>query len=353
MDIAGDFELWDSRIPFPMSPDLSYPKNVVDVVVHRAEKDYQFLHDNAVVWHGDTLFAAWYNCPKAEIEGSSCIRTRRSRDGGRTWSDVSVIAEDRSGAGVFYVPVTFLSHRGQLWAFVSNMAGHDLVTHCEAFKHEEKTDSWASAGYIAGPFLPNNPPLLMENGNFILAGRMTDTVGTKPESPAVAISKGESVAKRWDVVSMMQGSSRPHTDYPESSVWPDGSQVTAVVRGRLVFSSTDYGRTWSGPFRHNLPAEDSKPFAVQLSTGQRCLLWNYPDSARSSRNLLTIAVSRPGEEELAAVWKLRDGYSMELEAGPEWSYPYAVECEGSLYVIYTSEKKHSVMSIVPLASLAV
>jgi predicted neuraminidase len=151
---------------------------------------------------------------------------------------------------------------------------------------------------------------------------------------------------------MMAGSSRPYTQYPESTVWLDGPRLTPVVRGGLVFISNDFGRTWRGPFRHNLPAEDSKPFALQLSTGQRCLLWNYPKSRESYRQLLAIAVSRPGEQTLAAMWKLRDGHSDTLQAGPEWSYPCAVEHKGSLYVIYTSEKKHSVMTIIPLESLA-
>jgi len=64
-----------------------------------------------------------------------------------------------------------------------------------------------------------------------------------------------------------------------------------------------------------------------------------------------IAVSRPGEEQLAAVWQLQHGLSAELGVGPEWSYPYAVEHDGKLYVIYTSQKKHSVMTIIPVASL--
>ncbi len=69
--------------------------------------------------------------------------------------------------------------------------------------------------------------------------------------------------------------------------------------------------------------------------------------------MLTIAVGRPSEQTLAAMWKVRDGYSETLQAGPEWSYPCAVEHDGSLYVIYTSEKKHSVMTIIPLNALHV
>ncbi|MCC6696704.1 MAG: exo-alpha-sialidase [Candidatus Hydrogenedentes bacterium] len=350
--IVGDFALWDEHAPLPIPDTLQYPANAFDVVVHRADEEYQFLHDNAVVWHGDTLFAAWYNCPKGEIQGSSCIRARRSQDGGKTWSQVEVIAADRSGTGTYYVPVTFLSYEGKLRAYVSNMVGHDLVTRCEVFALDELRNRWISGGYIAGPFLPNCPPLLMADGNFVMAGRMTPKPATTPEIPAVAISTGRDVDGEWSVVPMMQTIARPYTDYPESTVWLDGPELTAIVRGRLVFTSADFGKTWQGPFQHNLPAEDSKPFALQLSDGRRCLLWNYPESRGSIRQVLAIAVSRPGLKALSAMWKIRHGYADALQAGPEWSYPCAVEHEGALYVIYTSEKRHSVMTVIPLKSLA-
>ena len=351
-DIVGDFILWDEKVPFPSPAGLEYLKQAVDVLVHRADKDYQFLHDNAVVWHKQTLFAAWYNCPEGEIQESSCIRCRRSLDGGRSWSDPEVIAADHRKEGIFYVPVTFLSHDGRLLAYVSNMVGHDLVTKCEVFALDESKNQWTSYGFVADAFLPNCPPLLMANGNYIMAGRMASKPATTPETPAVAISSGNDVTGRWELIPMMPGSSRPYTAFPESTVWLDGPSVTAVVRGGLVFTSSDYGRTWRGPFRHNLPAEDSKPFALQLSTGQRCLLWNCPESPDSSRQILALAVSRPGEKTLTAAWKLRRGYLDAFQVGPEWSYPCATEHAGSLYVIYTSEKKHSVMTVIPLDAIS-
>ncbi len=349
--LVGNFELWDEKAPLPSPERLAYPEKAFDVVVHRADGEYQFLHDNAVVWHKNTLFAAWYNCPQGEIQGSSCIRGRRSRDAGHTWSQPEVIAADRKGEGVFYVPVTFLSRDGQLWAFVSNMAGHDLVTRCELFCLDAATGQWTSKGPIAGPFLPNCPPRLMADGNFVMAGRMATKPATTPEIPAVALSHGQDIDAEWEIVPMMRGTARPYTDFPESTVWLDGQDITAVVRGKLVFTSRDFGRSWYGPLRHNLPAEDSKPFALQFSTGQRCLLWNYPKSDGSYRALLVVAVSRPGEQRLVSMWKIRDGRAEALQAGPEWSYPCAVEQEGVLYIIYTSEKRHSVMTVVPLDSL--
>jgi hypothetical protein len=351
--VAGTFALWDEGVPLPSPDELAYPDAAVDVVVNRADPEYQFLHDNAVAWYGDTLFAAWYNCPKGEIQDSSCIRARRSRDNGRSWSDPEIVAADRQSKGIFYVPVALFSHEGQLSAFVSTMVGHDLVTHCELFDLDEAKAQWVSKGYVAGPFIANCPPIPMDDGNYIMAGRMTRKAATTPEVPAVAISVGKDVTRPWELVPMTKADRcRPYSDFPESTVWVDGPEVTAVVRGGLVFVSKDYGRNWTGPFRHNLPAEDSKPFALQLSTGQRCLLWNYPEAPETSRRLLAIAVGRPGAKTLSAMWQIRRGDLERLQVGPEWSYPCAVEHEGVLYIVYTSQKKHSVMTSIPLKSLA-
>lgn len=66
-------------------------------------------------------------------------------------------------------------------------------------------------------------------------------------------------------------------------------------------------------------------YAGQLSTGQRYLIYNHPSSQgadRNRRNLLVIAVTRPGQFGLVKAWKVRDAG----EAGaPDAShYPCAI-----------------------------
>lgn len=353
--LATRFPLWQEGVPFPRPEDLSYPQGATDVMVHRSGSDgFDFLHDAAIVQHKGTLFAAWYNCPRGEMAGQSLIRGRRSQDGGRTWSGVEVIAADREKRGILYVPVAFASHRGTLYAFVTNMkGGPDLVHDCEAFVLDEKTNAWISRGFIAGPFLPNCAPQRLADGNFIMAGRTADQPGRKPTIPAVAISRGEDLTAPWSLVRLLptgklaDGQNIP---FPETTVMVEGRQVTALVRrekgGSLIFFSQDDGRTWSEPHEHNFPMEGSKIYAGRLSTGQRYVLCNYPCATR--RALLVIAVSRPGETALSKMWKIRDGYSPSLKSGPEWSYPCAIECDGKLWVVYTSEKHHCVLTTIPV-----
>lgn len=353
------FSLWDESVLFPRREGLSYPRGATDIIVHRAGSDgYDFLHDAAITAHKGTLFAAWYNCPRGEMVGESVIRGRRSQNAGRTWSDVEVIASDREKRGIMYVPVAFLSHRGFLHAFVTNMkGGPDLVHDCETFVLEENTGVWASRGFIAGPFLPNCAPQPLADGSLILAGRMADQPGRQPTIPAVAISRGQDLTKPWSLVRLLPSGTLANGQripFPETTVIVEDTEITAVVRrekaNSLVFFSHDYGRTWSEPCEHNFPMSSSKIYAGTLSTGQRYILCNLPSAVR--RDLLVIAVSRPGQKVFSKMWKIRDGYCQALKAGPEWSYPCAIESDGSLRVVYTSEKHHCVLTTIPVSSLS-
>lgn len=357
---APRFALWSESTPFPRREELRYPQGATDVMVHRRSADgYDFLHDTAIVQHKGTLFAAWYNCPQGEMTGQSLIRGRRSSDGGRTWSEVETIAADRKKQGILYVPVAFLSHGGTLYAFVTNMkGGPDLVHACEAFVLDEKSNAWVSRGFIAGPFIANCAPQRLADGNFIMAGRMAERPGQKPTIPAVAISHGENLTDPWTLVRLLPASAPANTrrmPFPETTAIVEGRQITALVRrdgaNSLAFFSQDEGRTWSAPSEHNFPTEGSKIYAGLLSTGQRYVVCNLPGGPR--RSLLVIAVSRPGHAAMSKMWKLRDGPSQDLEAGPEWSYPCAIEFGGKLYVVYTSEKHHCVLTTIPLRSLAI
>lgn len=357
--VQDRFALWDPATPFPSRKELAYPKGATDIIVHRAGADgYDFLHDCAIVEHKGTLLTGWYNCPRGEMVGESVIRGRRSADGGRTWSDVEMIAADREKRGIMYVPVALVSHGGTLHAFITNMKdGPDRVHGCEAFFLDEKANTWVSRGMIAGPFIANCAPQRLVDGNFIMAGRLAEQPGQKPAIPAVAISRGEDLTKSWELVRLLPEGKLPggsRLGCPETTVIVDGPELTALVRrenaSSLILLSRDHGRTWSAPREHNFPMEASKIYAGKLSTGQRYVLFNLPGGKR--RDLLALAVSRPGQKIFSKMWKLRDGPSAELRCGPEWSYPCAIESGGSLHVVYTSEKHHCVLTSIPLNSLA-
>lgn len=345
--------LWTKQKPFPMPNQLIAPVGMRDLIVHRAGADaYSFLHDSTIVAHRGILFASWYNCPKQEIVDTSLIRGSRSTDGGVTWSDVEVIAQDPKRK-IFYVPNVFLSHNQRLWTFALRMTGHDLPTQLEAFRLDVTADRWEPMGLVADLFLPNCPPVKMSDGNFVMAGRVADRRGEQPLRPAVAVSQGDSILRSWNVVPL----SAPGQTFafPETTVLVERGKLTAFFRSLktvvLVSVSADCGRTWTPPAMSNFPVVDAKMFAGTLSTGQHYLISNTPGRAQG-RDLLTIAVSEPGEAVFSRMWRIRDGYAAELKAGPQWSYPSAIEHDGKLYVVYTSEKHHCALSVIPLESLS-
>jgi hypothetical protein len=352
-EVPPQYVLWTTQEPFPTPGQLAFPAGVRERIVHRAGGDTcNFLHDSTIVTHRGVLFAAWYNCPEREIVDASLIRGRRSIDGGITWSDVEVIAQDAERK-IFYVPNVFLSHKQTLWTFVLRMTGHDLPTQLEAFALDETANRGEPKGFIADLFLPNCPPVKMSDGNFVMAGRMADRRGEQPLRPAVAISQGDQLLRPWKTVPL----SAPGETFtfPETTLLVERDKLTAFCRSLkkvvLVSVSTDCGQTWTPPTKSNFPAVDAKMFAGTLSTGQHYLLSNTPGRA-DGRDLLTIAVTKPGKAVFSKMWKIRDGYASETKAGPEWSYPSAIEHDRKLYVIYTSEKYHCALSMMPIESIA-
>ncbi|MCL4204783.1 MAG: glycoside hydrolase [Pirellulaceae bacterium] len=340
--------------------DLPFPAGIEHVRVERSDSDkYQFLHDPAMESHRGELFAAWYNCPQQEIVGESLIRCRRSKDGGKTWGELEVIASDTSGDGIHYVPAQLLSHGGVLHAFVGTMqGGHDRIKSCAVYVLDEATSRWQPRGDIADLFLPNCQPIKMADGNWIMAGRSASRFGVKPFIPAVAISQGDDLTGRWNVVPLQTEMTSAHC--PETTVWVEGSQVVALTRNNtgaapFVYSSQDYGRTWNAVKEHTLTASASKLYAGHLSSGERYVVFNLPAQGESgfrSRETLVIGVSRPGELAPARIWRVQDRTAPDSPTA--FHYPCAVEHEGRLLVLYTigrTTPRQCELAIIPIASL--
>ena len=351
------FELWTGP-PIPGVQDIPWLDAVTHVRVHRATKGVdQFLHGASIVEHAGTLFACWANSPVDENSALESVRGRRSTDGGLTWSEVEVIAPGFQETAERHSHAPFLSHKGQLWAFAARWGvgpGKPFAgLRAEAFMLNEQTGKWESRGIVGHDCWPCTEPLRMADGNWITAGPSRDAV-----LPRVMISHGDDLLK-WDTVSipMPKGIS---TSFAETTVIPDGRDVLAIVRPRspklaLVAESDDFGRTWSPCRVSNYPMSDAKPYAGVLSTGQRYLVSNFPAKGMPQRDTLVIAVGRPGGEAFSRVWKVRFGPSKAPLGGRakarQWSYPYAHEHDGKLYVVYSISKEDCGLSIIPLRAL--
>ena len=176
----------------------------------------------------------------------------------------------------------------------------------------------------------------------------------------MAISTGDDLT-RWDLVVIPPAPDLGANLWGESTVIVEGKRITNIARYgaqavALVSTSDDCGRTWTPAAPSNMPMATSKPYAGILSTGQRYLVCTTTADSGGRRSPLTIAVGRPGERTFSKVFLVRNPVCAETpgvsDPRADFSYPYAVEHGGQLFIGYT-HKSHAAneLAVIPIASL--
>jgi hypothetical protein len=107
-----------------------------------------------------------------------------------------------------------------------------------------------------------------------------------------------------------------------------------------------------------MPMATSKPYAGTLSNGQHYLVCTTTADTGGARTPLTIAVSKPNESLFSKVFLIRNSLSDHTPGvsapNADFSYPYAVEHDGKLYIGYT-HKSHiaNELAVIPIRSLEI
>ena len=365
----GDvYPLWDSAVPVPKGADAPLLEGVRFSVIKKREPEidgYSWLHGVAAVWHGNTLFTFWGHNKGHENTPTEVAQERRSTDADRTCGPVRMIASHTKSEARSHGVI--LSHAGSLWVFLGRFGAKYANTRMEAFRLDEdaKPQLWEPKGVVAEHIWPCDEPRRMADGNWILAGMDVKPQGAWAQ-PAVAISRGDDFTK-WDTV-LVPVPKDLEKIWGESTVIVAPGELVIIARAgwkhdyALASTSTDHGRTWSPVRWTNLPMPCTKVYGGVLSTGQRFLIGTTVADHGRQRHPLTIAVTKPGENQFCRVFRIRDdvfpegpGESVE---GARLSYPYAVEHAGSLYVVYSNDGNRNrnlnsaEMAVVPVASLA-
>ncbi len=313
-----------------------------------------------LAWHKGKLYASYGFNQGSENTPTEEAHVRVSNDGGKTWGAPVVMDHGEGNLGVSHG--VFLSHAGRLWAFMGAFYDRFQRTHTRGYTLHESTGAWQPQGVVIDSgFWPMQEPQKMEDGNWIMAGARVshgydDVVGNLP---AVAISQGDDFT-RWDLV-VIPAAPGLGKIWGESTVIVEGKRITNISRYgakalALVSSSEDFGRTWTSSTPSNLPMATSKPYAGRLSTGQRFLICTTTGDSGGRRSPLTIAVSKPGEALFSKVFVIRRSVFPEgpgvSDPRADFSYPYAVEHQGKLYVGYT-HKSHAAneLAVIPVARL--
>ena len=202
----------------------------------------------------------------------------------------------------------------------------------------------------------------MADGNWIMAGaRVSHGYAVEGDLPAVAISKGDDFT-RWEMV-IIPSAQGVGKIWGESTVIVEGKRIINISRYgakalALVSVSVDNGRTWTPTEPSNLLMATSKPYAGILSTSQRYLVCTTTADTGGRRSPLTIAMSKPGESVFSKVFVIRRSVFPEgpgvSDPRADFSYPYAVEHDGKLYIGYT-HKSHvaNELAVIPVRSLEI
>ncbi len=362
---AAAWPLWDNTQTLPKAAELVQVEGARFHVLKKARPDTDgcnFTLGVGLAWHKGSLYASYAYNKGPENTPTEEAHVRVSRDGGQTWEAPVVMDAGKDDLGVSHG--VFLSHGGKLWAFMGAFHAHSQLyhrVHTRAYLLNETSGAWEPQGPVLnGGFWPMQQPQRMTDGNWIMAGlRIGGQHGETGNLPAVAISKGDDFTK-WELV-VLPAEPTLGNIWGESTVIVEAGRILNISRyGKkalaLLSQSEDHGRTWTPTALSNLPMATSKPYAGILSTGQRYLVCTTTADTGGARAPLTIAVSKPGEAVFSKVFLVRRSVFPE---GPgvsapnaDFSYPYAVEHEGHLYIGYT-HKSHMAneLAVVPVASL--
>jgi hypothetical protein len=360
--------LWDQTQTLPKSADLTSVQGAEFHVIKKQRPDTdecKFTLGVGLSWHKGRLYASYAFNKGDENTSTEEAHVRVSDDAGKTWGSAVVMDPGEGNLAVSHG--VFLSHSGCLWAFMGAFYDRFQRTHTRAYTLNETSGSWEPHGVVIdGGFWPMQEPQKMADGNWIMSGievsdASQDGQTHKANLPAVAISHGNDFT-RWNLV-VIPAAQNLGGIWGESTVIVEGQRIFNISRYgakpvALVSVSEDNGRTWTLSTPSNLPMATSKPYAGLLSTGQRYLVCTTTADTGARRTPATIAVSRPGESVFSKVFVIRRSVFPE---GPgvsdprvDFSYPYAVEHDGKLFIGYT-HKSHGAneLAVIPLQSLRV
>jgi hypothetical protein len=354
--------LWDPAVPLPTKAAAPVLDGVVFHVIKRQRPDTDGCNWTlgvGLAWHKEKLYASYGFNKGGENTASEEAHVRVSEDGGTTWAPPVVIDEGEGNLGVSHG--VFLPQGDRLWAFMGAFYDRFQKTHTRAYVLDDATGKWEPRGVVVeNGFWPMQEPQKMADGNWIMAGfRVKNGYDVAGDLPAVAISNGDDVTK-WDLV-VIEAAPNLGDIWGESTVIVERTRVTNIARYgakplALVATSVDCGRTWTSATPSNLPMATSKPYAGTLSTGQRFLACTTTADTGDGRSPLTIAVSKPGQTVFSKMYVVRHSVSDNTpgvsDPRADFSYPYAVEHDGKLYVGYT-HKSHMAneLAVIPVAAL--
>ena len=335
-----------------MTGNIGYAEGIENINVHTAEADgYHFLLGASIIKFGEVWICSYGQSKEIENDNTSRFACKYSYDNCKTWSEEVVIADTAGGYsrghGVLY------DDGETLWAFCpkatfdGTAVFENIEFAMEAYTLDTDTMIWTFKGVVMeADFWPLCEPIKLANGDVLIAGLECESGNDKA---AVAIARGGDLSSFERVIVPSKISM-----WGESTVIDYGDRLVLFARTNKgyvgVSQSADYGRSWTSLELTDMAATASKMYAGTLSSGSRYLIYNYG----GTREKLAITVGNTdGSYGFNNIYLIKDGYEKNSLFGfsKQWAYPYAVEEDGYLYVVYSENKEDCELSIIPVSSL--
>lgn len=351
-----DYQLWvGNPIDYENIPVLEgvETRDILSTVEHFGEAD--FLHGLAIERYHDKWYVTYaYNATKENVYGEQCFY--QVSEDGVNWSEPKEIKPHMeawsASHGVLAVADDTLYCMLPAVDFLVGPWG--LVN--ELHRYDEKNDEWVYVKNVCTSFWPNNRPMQMDNGQWIVSG--AGSGNTK-----VWLSEGDFLGSWY--------SSRVKREVigSESSLIVQGNEVVVLMRPkaptlgseegggleRYVIGaaySDDYGATFSRAAASDVWCSPSKIYAGVLSDGRPYMIWNQSVEYNDARNRLLLAVGEPGSVSFNRIYTL-------AEYNGAISYPYAIEHDGVLYVAHSrsiaqrsnGNQNDPVLTMVPVTNI--
>lgn len=317
--------------------------------LHEPDEKFSFLHEAAIIEYHGVIYTAWYSCLEEELKGYTPICGKRSYDGGKTFTDLEIICEDKNEK-IMYCPPVFGICDDKLYMMVNQMVAPDHMHSLDLYVLNNETQKFEFLWSRPSGFKLNTNVVKLPNGKLMLPGRVGE-LDKFPYTPAVLISDSGKIDAPWRLVKIAENEKLPDGQiliYPEISVMCVNDVLYMFCRNdyrrvSLVYISRDFGETWSKPLSHDIPYVSSKVFAGNLSDGRSYLIANIEEFDRSK---LAIYFANKGETEFSKRMILFDKQALCLQGDVACHYPAAFESEGKLYIIATYNYKWMVRGAV-------
>ncbi|MEZ5355494.1 MAG: sulfatase-like hydrolase/transferase [Bryobacteraceae bacterium] len=309
--------------------------------VFRGEEGKSGFNLHSYITHYDGKFwAVWSSGLVGEDEPGQKVRYATSVDG-HIWSEPGLVADAPQKPGR-WIARGIYEEGGRLKALAAYVEGtaRDLppgplkwsALRLERFEWDGS--QWRSEGLYIDNCMSNYPPRMLGGKLF-----MTCRDGERRTSIARAAPGGQ-----WEL-ERLPGSVNEKFSEPSWYLAADGTAhliFRDAERSKYLLRSvsTDQGKTWPEPVRTNYPDATSKNFSGRLSNGWYYLI-NNPN--QKGRDPLAISFSKDGWQ-FSRPMALRAKASERRYAGGakgtrSFQYPHAMERDGSLWVIYSTNKE--------------